>query len=414
MNRWVAYKFILAFAGTIILHTLNGQVLDLQFKTRSNKFDIPFDYENNFILLEVLFNGIFPLRFIFDTGAEHTILAKREITDLLAIDYTRRFSLVGADMSQELYAYLAPGISLEIKNIHALNRSILVLEDDYFRFDAFTGINIHGILGADFFRRFVIQINYRKKVITFHNPRTFKPPKKKFVEYPIEIKRNKPYLHADAFLRSESPTKVKLLMDTGASLPVMLYTTTHEFLTIPDDAIKTNIGMGLGGNIEGYVGRLEKFGLNDFVLGNVVANFQDIEMAIDPSYLNERNGILGNQLMNRFHIIIDYVRGKLYLRPNRKFDDKFKYDRSGMIIVAGGENLANYQIIKVVEGSPADLAGIKAGDKIIKFNGLPASLRGLNKITRKLKKRQGKKIKLTIEREDLKMKKQFELRELLH
>ena len=42
-----------------------------------SQIDIPFEYTNNFIILTVHFNGLLPLKFIFDTGAEHTILSKR-------------------------------------------------------------------------------------------------------------------------------------------------------------------------------------------------------------------------------------------------------------------------------------------------------------------------------------------------
>jgi len=34
--------------------------------------EIPFRYQNNFILVDVLFDNIFPLTFIFDTGSENT------------------------------------------------------------------------------------------------------------------------------------------------------------------------------------------------------------------------------------------------------------------------------------------------------------------------------------------------------
>lgn len=405
-------KYALLIFLCCITTVLFSQIRDLSFKKKKAKYDIPFELENNFILVEVLFNGVFPLRFIFDTGAEHTILAKREITDLLAIDYTREFTLVGADMKTELYAYLAPGVSLQIKDVTARNRTILVLEDDYFKFEAYTGINIHGILGADFFRRFIVEINYRKEVITLHDPEQYKGPKSKFTAFPVEINRNKPYIYADALLNQEDPTRVKLLMDTGASLPLMLYTTTHEFLKVPSTAINTNIGMGLGGSIEGYVGRVEKFILEPFELGNVITSFQELDMIIDSSYLNGRNGILGNQILKRFNVVLDYFGSKLYLKPNRKFSKKFKYDKSGLIIITGGQNLTEYQIIKVVEGSPAGEAGLKKGDIIKSINGLPADVRGLANIIAFMKKKSGKKVKITVLREEEKMKFTFRLRDL--
>ncbi|MEN9415281.1 MAG: hypothetical protein RLZ62_1585, partial [Bacteroidota bacterium] len=72
----------------------------------------PFEYVNNFIVVTVTLNGTIPLKMIFDTGAEHTVLCRRELSDLLGIRYEREFRLLGADMKTELIAYLARNVRL--------------------------------------------------------------------------------------------------------------------------------------------------------------------------------------------------------------------------------------------------------------------------------------------------------------
>ena len=47
------------------------------------KVTIPFTYVNNFIILDVKIYGIIPLHLIFDTGAEHVIIFKRQYTNLI-------------------------------------------------------------------------------------------------------------------------------------------------------------------------------------------------------------------------------------------------------------------------------------------------------------------------------------------
>lgn len=66
------------------------------------KATIPFRYIHNFIIVEARIYGIIPLQFIFDTGAEHIILFKREYTDLLQVPYDRRIPVLGSDMSREI------------------------------------------------------------------------------------------------------------------------------------------------------------------------------------------------------------------------------------------------------------------------------------------------------------------------
>ncbi len=409
LRRWIYIGVVLM----LLTPLLRAQMTDLRFKKGAAKFEIPFSYENNFIIVEVLFNGVFPLKFIFDTGAEHTILTKREITDIMQVDYTRRFTLFGADLTTELYAFLATGVTMQVNELTAINRTILVLDADYFKFEEITGISIHGILGADFFRRFVVRIDYLRKKIVLYDPLKYNGPSRKYSEIPVEITRNKPYVKSDAYLNVDTTAVVKLLVDTGASLAVMLYTSSHPNLEVPEKVIKTRLGMGLGGYIEGFLGRLERFKLGEFDFGGVVTNFQDVLPSMDSLHLNDRNGILGNQILERFDLIIDYIRGKIYVAPNRLYKQKFRFDRSGMSVIAGGDNLSIYKILRVVEGSPADLAGIKRGDQLLSLNRIPVLFMDLTQISRKLKKRAGKRVRLKLARDGNKFKTRFRLRDLI-
>lgn len=392
---------------------VKSQGNDLTFLNGETQVDIPFEYENNFIIIKVMFNDIFPLKFIFDTGAENTILTKREITDLFQIDYQKRFTIYGSDLSQTLYAYLVRGISFRIGDMRASQRSILVLEEDYFQFDEFSGIDIHGILGADFFRRFIVKINYYKQIITLYDPSSFQLPKGHFTEYPLELHRSKPYLQTPVRLSNDTVIQTKLLMDTGASIALLLYTDTHEELKMPEKVIKSVLGRGLGGVIYGYLGRIRNLKFAEYPFNDVLTNFQEIPVVEDSTYMNNRNGIIGNQLLDRFTLIIDYIQNRVFLQPNPYFKKKFEFDRSGLFITASGSGLSKFIVFGTVADSPAAKVGIEPGDEIKSINGVPSSFFKLQDLLYKFRGKVGKKVRLVILRNGERIKKEMRLEDII-
>ncbi|MCB0629111.1 MAG: aspartyl protease family protein [Saprospiraceae bacterium] len=396
-----------------ISSSLTAQVPDLILRKNAQKAEVPFEYENGFIVVRVVFNNIFPLKFILDTGAEHTILTKREITDLLQVDYQRRFVIMGSDLKTELGAYLVRGIVLTMGNMYLSNRSMLVLEDDYFSFDEFAGLDVHGIIGADLLRRFIMMIDYRKKTITFYDPSKFTMPHGKFTELEVELHRNKPYIYTHTDLPRDTSARLKYLMDTGASVALMMYTVTDTLLQLPEQFIRSNIGMGLGGFIEGFVGRTPEIDIGNTKLQEVVTNYQDFLPTMDSAYFNKRNGLIGNQVLSRFTVIVDYIKGKVYVAPNGKANQKFRYDRSGLSLVASGPQLEDITVFAVTPETPASEAGMKKGDIIKKINGVPSAFTGLQGTINRLKKRPGKRIQLICERDGERIKVRFRLRDLI-
>ena len=375
--------------------------------------EIPFEYHNDFIIVKILFNKTLSLNFIFDTGAEHTILLKKEIAEVMNIPYERRIQIVGSDMKEDLFAYLARRIHLKMSQIIIPNQSILVLEKDYLELEKRVGVDIEGIIGADIFKAYRIHINYNARTIKL-SPSSPNPPRN-FDPIPIEIYKNKPYLSSRVELSDTTTVPIKLLLDTGAGLALLLHTDTHPDLELPEQVIPGQVGVGLGGTIDGFLGRVKKLplGNSDLRLSDVVTNFQKLNSDLETSHLNARNGIVGNKVLKRFQVIIDYPQRKLYLKPNKRYKKKFEFDRSGLVVIAGGENLNQYYISKVVPNSPAAEVGIIRGDRIVGINGTMASFLSLTGILQRFKRKAGKKIKLVIYRGGTKMKRHIILRDLI-
>ncbi len=375
--------------------------------------EIPFEYHNDFIIVKIVFNKTLPLNFIFDTGAEHTILLKKEIAEMMEIPYERRIQIIGSDMQEDLFAYLARRIHLKISKINIPNQSILVLEKDYFDFDKQVGVDIDGIIGADIFKAYRLSINYDTKTIKL-SPSSPKPPRG-YETIPLEIHKNKPYLSSTIKLSDTTAVAVKLLIDTGAGLALLLHTDTHSDLELPAQVIPGVVGIGLGGTIDGFLGRVIALplGSSRLELSDVITNFQELNSDLEMSQLNARNGIIGNKILRRFQVVLDYPQEKLYLKPNRHYKQKFEFDRSGLVLIAGGKYLNEYYVTKVLPNSPAGEAGIIRGDRITGINGMSTALSTLESILQRLKRKPGKKIRLVLSRRGTKMKRHFILRDLI-
>ena len=94
-----------------------GKATNALIEMRGNSVRVPFSYENGFVVVELRFNGIWPLRFIIDTGAEYTILTQREIAEILGLESEREFTLIGADMQTLIKASLIRNISFHFDQL---------------------------------------------------------------------------------------------------------------------------------------------------------------------------------------------------------------------------------------------------------------------------------------------------------
>ncbi len=378
-----------------------------------NKIEIPFEYRNNLIVVKVVFQNVFPLNFIFDTGAESSILARRELTDVLGIPYEREFRILGSDMKTEITAYLVRGIHLKINTMVLPNHSMLVLEDDYLHLDHTAGLDIQGILGADIFRGLIVKIDYKRRIITLFNSNSYKEPGDNYTALPIKVFRNKPYLDTFIKIQQDTTLSVRLLLDTGAMLSLLLNTETHPELRLPAQVISGQVGTGLGGIIEGYMGRVNKLDLGPLECHQIPTNFQELPQGIDTALLRGRNGVIGNQILSRFNVILDYPRETMYLRPNRNYRKNFRFDKSGLVVIAADIHLNRFIIHDVIKDSPAAEAGLQAGDEIKRINLQPEKLLSLSSVHRTFSGKEGKKVALTIKRGGKKIKVKFRLRSLI-
>lgn len=95
-------------------------------------------------------------------------------------------------------------------------------------------------------------------------------------------------------------------------------------------------------------------------------------------------GLIGGDLLRRFHVFFDYGRREMTLEPNAASALPFRYDVSGLRLVSEGDDFMTVKAEFVLANSPAERAGVRVGDVLERVDGTPASGFTLDEVRRHL------------------------------
>jgi len=404
-------KQLLVFILLIICLTAYSQQNGLDLLGDKKEIELKFKLENGLIILPVFYNNFLPLNFIFDTGAEHTILFRKELNDLMGLTYERRIQIRGSDLQDSIYALITRKVPIIINNNIKVKRDLVVLEEDRLQMDEIAGYQVDGILGSSFFKNLVVEINFEKKKIKLTHPNHFSSDELiGFSKVPMEIISNKPYISGETFFNGTSQDQ-KLLLDSGSSLAFLLHYQADSTSFLPEAVVAGKLGRGLGGDLTGLMGKIDALKLDQFSFNEVITHFQEISNSSIDSVNLIRTGLIGTPILSRFTVCIDYLRRELFLKPNKNYSKEFKYDRSGLSLIAYGPNFNKFYVTNVLANSPAGEADIRFGDIITRIGIWSTRWYSLEKITNKLKGDEGDLIKFTLQRGGEKIKRKFKLRD---
>ncbi|MBT1685215.1 aspartyl protease family protein [Dawidia soli] len=387
-----------------------AQNLGFSIVNGQRRVQMPIEIYNNLVVLPVVLNGTLPLKFILDTGVRTAILTQKTFSDILNLPYSRRYTISGPGGEKLVDAFVTNNVSIELPGIQGRGHAMLVLEEDYLQLRNYMGTDVHGILGYELFSRFIVQVDYEKKILTLTPPENFRKPRR-YQTLPMKIEDTKPYIITPVVLQDGTTFNAKLLMDSGASHGLLLDPMTDKRIQPPSHVISSVIGRGLGGEIIGKVGRIRSIEIGSYKLLNAIANFPDPNSYTDTLKTGNifRNGAVGGEIMSRFSIIFNFPKEEIYLRKNASFKKGFHYNLSGLILKARGSQLNVFEISEVRKESAADKAGLLPGDVIVSINGVMTQYLSLNHVNGFFNSKPRRKIRLEINRRGERMRKDFTL-----
>ena len=158
-----------------------------------------------------------------------------------------------------------------------------------------------------------------------------------------------------------------LAMDLGYNDYLQVDPREANKLAVPERTLEASLGFGAQGETRGFIGRIRAVEIGKYRLPDLLTGF----VAPDDKGTVTTEALIGLGLFSRFNIVYDYPGRRMFLEPNRRFAEPSEYDMSGLVMRRGKDG--EFLVERVHPGSPADEAGIAAGDAITKINGIASS-----------------------------------------
>ena len=297
------------------------------------------------------------LNFIMDTGSGGISLDSTTCIRLNINPTTTDRLIMGIGGVRQLRYVNNRSLLIGNLQVDSLNFHV----SDYDILSSVYGDRIDGIIGFSFFSRYIVKIDYDSSQMYVYSKGNMKYPRGGFLLKPTLV--NIPVQGAS--LKDVRQLDARFYFDTGAGLCVLLnadFIRDSAILNTDKKPFATQ-AQGMGGKADMEITTMKELKLGPYRFRNVpVYIFEDDYNVTSYPYLA---GLIGNDVLRRFNLILNYEKKTLYLLPNSHFRDPFDYSYTGLgLYWVEGE----IRVGDVMKDSPAEKAGFKPDDVVIGVN----------------------------------------------
>lgn len=331
---------------------------------------IPFELATRHVIVSVSVNRSRPLSFVLDTGADRAII-RLDVAKQLGLRLEGAVKTGGAGPGTQMGSRVR-NATWSLAGHDAFVQPV-TMAFPLPGLSAAMGRDVDGIIGGEFIKQFVVELDYQARSITLHDPAAF--------EYtgrgetlPLEFTSNThPVLRAAVTPIGGQPLERRFVLDIGSGLALALHSpfvAEQNLLGEQSKTIRLIGGAGAGGRTVGRLGRVASLQIGSFTISNPITLFSEDKGGAfaNPSLA----GNIGAQIASRFRLFLDYGRRRLILEATQALSEPFDRAFSGMSLRAEGTDYRTFRVHEVLEGSPATDAGIEVGDIIASIDGTPA------------------------------------------
>jgi hypothetical protein len=352
--------------------------------------EVPFKIGDDAMIVDATVNGR-KVALMFDTGFSGAVVLDNRIAigPVAGMQGLRDF--VG---TLEMPYVNIKTLNLGAKKIDAVDMVAVQTPPNDYSFSY--GIHCDGIMGFDVIRSHVTEINFEKRKFVFY-PNSYDITKKKpdgkrtFLARLIPAGNNS--LEMEVFTKDRK--RMRLALDTGNAF----YATTHKEVLQrvgiwPDgkEADFKKLAGVASGTIESWYMKMPSLEIYGVPVETSVWSIIDL-----PSSSADGDGTVGFGFLSNFNLTIDYERRRVWLE---NWTGKVSNDLSADVGISAfySDRTKRVEIVRVAPGSPAEKAGIKAGDQLLSIDGKELVAPSYRAIEKQLQGSLGSKVALAVSR----------------
>jgi predicted aspartyl protease len=267
--------------------------------------EIPFEFATRQPILPVKVNGGPAVPFVVDTGASIHVI-DRELARQVKIAGGRASRMSGGGQAS-VDVQFVDGLTLEAAGMSWTEQRAAVAPLGYPDKKHFAGL-----IGAPILMRYTVEFNFPARTLRLLDPASYTPPQGAVI-VPFELQADLPIVRATIDAGS-GPIEARLMVDTGASTFLDLnrpLVEAHRLVDALANATPGDRPAAIGGTAPFLYGTAQRvtFGGHTFERPRLGLS----RATTGSSSRSERDGVIGNELLRRWVMTVDYARRRIAL-----------------------------------------------------------------------------------------------------